>query len=79
MDCVQEKEDLEANLARTDLESILRSLAPGWREQLNETMVEQLDIALEGSAKAKFLIKNAAVGHDTLAVPEISYNIRGSD
>ena len=55
------------------------SYEEGWRQQLNDTMVEQLDIALEGSSKCKFLIKNAAVGHDTMAVPEISYNIRGSD
>ena len=46
----------------------------GWRDQLNETMVDQLEIALESAAKVKFQIKNAAVGVEELVSVEVGYH-----
>ena len=42
------------------------SYEEGWRDNLNESMMDSLDIALESAAKVKFSIKNAAMGHEEL-------------
>ena len=51
----------------------------GWRDQLNETMVDQLEIALESAAKVKFSIKNAAVGLEELVSAEVGYHAQTQD
>lgn len=50
------------------------SYEEGWRDKLNETMVDQLEIALESAAKVKFSIKNAAVGVEELQSVEVGYH-----
>ena len=52
------------------------SYEEGWRDKLNASMLEQLDIALESAAKVKFSIKNASVGHEELIKAEIAYHAR---
>ena len=54
------------------------SYEEGWRENLNQSMVDSLDIALESAAKIKFAIKNAAVGYDEIIKPENSYKVQES-
>ena len=54
------------------------SYEEGWREKLNESMLDQLEIALESASKVKFLIKNASVGHEEVTKAEIGYHIRES-
>lgn len=49
----------------------------GWRESLNESMLESLDIALESAAKVKFSIKNTSVQHEEMVKAEIGFHVRG--
>ena len=54
------------------------SYEEGWRDNLNQSMVDSLDIALESAAKIKFSIKNAAVGHEEMIKPESSFKVQDS-
>lgn len=55
------------------------SYEEGWRDNLNVSMLDSLEIALESSAKVKFSIKNAALGHEESVKAEIGYHIRESE
>lgn len=54
------------------------SYEEGWRDNLNQSMVDSLDIALESAAKIKFSIKNAAVGYEEIIKPENSFKVQDS-
>ena len=55
------------------------SCEQGWREKLNETMLDQLEIALESSAAVKFSIKNAGLGTEELISIEPCYHEQSKD
>jgi hypothetical protein len=40
------------------------SYEDNWRNQMNESLLESLEIALESSAKVKFAMKNLPVGYE---------------
>ena len=50
------------------------SFEQGWRENLNESMLDQLEIALESSSQVKISIKNAALGTEELISVEPCYH-----
>ena len=45
----------------------------GWQDNLQQSLVESLDIALESSAKAKFSIKNPSFEHEEMVKADIDY------
>ena len=48
----------------------------GWRDNLNQSMTDSLDLALESSAKVKFSIKNEHIGHIEDAKADVNYVAR---
>ena len=54
------------------------SYEEGWRDKLNESLLESLEIALDVAAKVKYQIKNVQVGHDEETKAEINYVVRQS-
>ena len=54
------------------------SYEEGWRDKLNESLLESLEIALDVAAKVKYQIKNNQVGHDEETKAEINYVVRQS-
>ena len=54
------------------------SYEEGWRDKLNESLLESLEIALDVAAKVKYQIKNVQVGHDEETKADINYVVRQS-
>ena len=51
----------------------------GWKENFNQTLLDQLDIALESASKAKLSICNAEEGFEKLVGDNFDYILRQSE
>ncbi len=52
------------------------SYEANWRETMNESLADSLNMALDVSAKVSFSIENAHVSHDEKTKAEINYVLR---
>ena len=48
----------------------------GWQDNLQQSLLDSLEIALESAAKAKFAIANLPAGHEETVKAETQYAIR---
>ena len=56
--------------------AFIDSYNDGWRDELNNSLMDQLDIALQSAAKLKFSLKNEVVGFEDESAPEVTYIAR---
>lgn len=56
--------------------AFIDSYNDGWRDELNNSLMDQLDIALQSAAKLKFSLKNEVVGFEDESAAEVTYIAR---